>query len=53
MGSNIYNNLFNAILMPLRALRVRREEDEADDDRHPPRPLVPATAEADNLRQAA
>jgi len=53
MGSNIYNNLFNAILMPLRALRVRREDDEADDDRHPPRPLVPATAGADNLPQAA
>ena len=28
MGSNIYNNLFNAILMPLRALRVQRDEDE-------------------------
>jgi hypothetical protein len=27
MGSNIYNNLFNAILMPLRALGVGDDDD--------------------------
>ncbi|MEO6436847.1 MAG: MFS transporter [Tepidisphaeraceae bacterium] len=47
MGSNIYNNLFNAILMPLRALRVRRPE---------PAGPIQAFAEANDpppLRRAA
>jgi len=28
MSANIYNNLFNAILMPMRVLRVRKQPDE-------------------------
>lgn len=38
MGSNIYNNLFNAILMPLRALGV------GDDDEPELAPVTPGTA---------
>ena len=34
MGSNIYNNLFNAVLLPLRFVRLRRSEtyEDRDDD---------------------
>jgi MFS family permease len=46
MSANIYNNLFNAILMPLRLLRVQPRE-------HAARPAIPPSASPAPLRRAA
>ena len=39
MSANIYNNLFNAILMPMRVLRVRKQPDERPLRITPPTPI--------------
>jgi MFS family permease len=39
MSANIYNNLFNAILMPMRVLRVRKQPDERPLRFTPPTPM--------------